>query len=155
MIDDGKVISKSIKINSTIKFAVIIPDYFVATKKSRKILPESLSYADAVFNMSRAVSFALNMAEGKLENLREAARDRMHQPYRKQTVESFDSIFAASYEFGSRATYLSGSGPSIVCVIDENYNAFENMMNKYFRENKIAAACRVLSIDNVGAVVKY
>ena len=154
-VDNGKIISKSVKIDPSIKFAVIIPDYFVGTKKSRQILPDTVSYNDAVFNMSRAVSFALNMAEGRLDNLKESVRDKMHQQYRKHNIAHFDEIYSASYKFGSKATYISGSGPAVICIINENYSRFRFVMNKYLKENKIAASCRILSIDNVGAVIKY
>ncbi|MCH5184852.1 MAG: homoserine kinase [Oscillospiraceae bacterium] len=154
-VDGEKIIHKSIKIDPGIKFAVIIPDYFIGTRKSRKTLPDKLPYADAVFNISRAAGFALCMAEGKLDGLREFVRDRMHQPYRKDNISGFDKISEKSYELGSKATYLSGSGPSMICIINENYSVFADNMNKFMKENDIAAVCRVLSVDNVGAVVKY
>lgn len=155
VVNGGKIIHKSIKIDPSIKFAAIIPDYSVGTKKARKSLPDRLSYADAVFNMSRAVSFALCMSEGKLDNLGELVQDRMHQKYRKHNVRNFDDLYMKSYEYGSKATYLSGSGPSIICIVNDNYTSFINNMNRYIKEKKIEAVCRLLSIDNVGAIVKY
>lgn len=155
VVKNKKIIHKSVKIDPSVKFAAIIPVYSVGTKKARKSLPGRLSYEDAVFNMSRAVSFALCMSEGRLENLRELVQDRMHQIYRKNNVKHFDDIFQKSYEFGSKATYLSGSGPSIICIINDNYSGFADNMNRYMKEKNIEAICRILSVDNVGAIVKY
>jgi len=154
MINGEKIIHKSIKLDSAIKFAVIVPDYFMGTKKSRKLLPEKVSYNDAVFNISRAAVLTASFMDGKLDNLREAVQDRMHQQYRKVNVAHFDEIFDISYKFGSQATYLSGSGPSIVCILNEKYNEFQSNMNGYFKNNNIPAGCRILSVDNLGAIVR-
>ena len=54
LMDDDKTIIKSTKLKSHIKFAVIIPDFFVATKKSRGVLPSKIDFKDAVFNVGHA-----------------------------------------------------------------------------------------------------
>ena len=62
-------------------------------------------------------------------------------------------IFAKTYEAGSKATYLSGSGPTIVSVLDGNYFEFNAEMQRFFKENAHKWTCMILSVDNVGAVV--
>ena len=151
--ENGRVMTKSYKLNPKIKFAVMIPDYFVATKKSRGLLPESVNLKDAAFNISRASMFQAALITGDMEKLRYAAEDRLHQPYRREYVDGMEEIFEKSYTAGSRATYLSGSGPTIVSVIDGRYDEFENKMNNFFAENSHEWKCRILSIDNVGTVV--
>ena len=151
--ENGQVMTKSYKLNPRIKFAVMIPDYFVATKKSRGLLPEKVDLKDAAFNISRASMFQAALITGDMEKLRYAAQDRLHQPYRKDYVDGMEEIFEKSYQAGSRATYLSGSGPTIVSIIDERYDEFKNEMIKFFAENSHKWKCRILSIDNVGTVV--
>ena len=151
--ENGRVMTKSYKLNPRIKFAVMIPDYFVATKKSRGLLPEKVDLKDAAFNISRASMFQAALITGDMEKLRYAAADRLHQPYRKEYVDGMEEIFEKSYAAGSRATYLSGSGPTIVSVIDERYDEFESEMKEFFAENSHKWNCRILSIDNVGTVV--
>ena len=151
--ENGKVITKSYKLNPRIKFAVMIPDYFVATKKSRGLLPETVNLKDAAFNISRASMFQAALITGDMEKLRYGAGDRLHQPYRKEYVDGMEEIFEKSYTAGSRATYLSGSGPTIVSVIDDGYDEFKNEMNNFFAETSHKWKCRILSIDNVGTVV--
>lgn len=151
--DGGNTIVKSKKINPAIKFAVMIPDYFVATKKSRVALPEEIPLKDASFNILRALLFREVLVSGDMKSLRIGAEDRLHQQYRKSYVENMDSIFEKTYELGSRATYLSGSGPTILSVLDGNYRGFTQGMKRFFAENEHSWRCMTLDVDNVGAVV--
>lgn len=151
--DGNKTIIKSTKINNNIKFAVIIPDFFVVTKKSRGVLPSKVDFCDAVYNIGHASMFQAAMLTGDMTALKMGVRDRLHQQYRKSYVDGMEDIFEKTYFLGSHATYLSGSGPTILSVLDGNYDKFKNGMIKYFRENSLKWKCMILPIDNVGAVV--
>ncbi len=153
MPEDGHALVRSIKLDPKIKFAVMVPDFFVATKKSRGVLPDMVSREDASFNIQRASMFTAAMMSGDMEMLRYAVEDKMHQQYRRVYVDGFDDILAKSYECGARATYLSGSGPTIVSIIDENYSQFTDSMHDFFSENSTKWMCRILDIDNVGSIV--
>ena len=151
---EGKTIyTRSTKLNSELKFAVMIPDYFVATRKSRGVLPEKVDFKDAVFNISRAACFESALINGDMEMLRHAVCDKLHQQYRKNYVDGFDEIVEKTYSIGSNATYLSGSGPPIVSILDKNYFEFNREMQRFFRDNAHEWTCMILSVDNVGAVV--
>lgn len=152
MLND-KTIVKSAKINPNIKFAVMVPDYFVVTKKSRGALPEEVPFGDATHNISRALLFRDALVSGDTELLREGVDDRLHQQYRKAYIEEMDKIFEKTYELGSCATYLSGSGPTILSVLDSRHRAFSGEMQRFFRENEHKWKCMVLDVDNVGAVI--
>lgn len=152
MLND-KTIVKSAKINPNIKFAVMIPDYFVATKKSRGALPEEVPFRDATHNISRALLFRDALVSGDTELLREGVDDRLHQQYRKAYIEEMDKIFEKTYELGSCATYLSGSGPTILSVLDGRHREFSGEMHRFFKENGHDWKCMILDVDNVGAVV--
>lgn len=150
---DNETIVKSRKLKPDIKFAVMIPDYFVATRKSRGALPETVPFRDASFNISRALLFREALAEGDMKSLRTAVEDRLHQQYRKAYIEEMDKIFARTYELGSCATYLSGSGPTMLSVLNRNYREFAEQMQRFFAESGHEWKCMILDVDNVGAVV--
>lgn len=150
----GRTYFQSMKIASHLKFAVMIPDYFVATRKSRGTLPEAVTHKDASFNIAHAVLFAMSLVSGNVDNLREGVRDRLHQPYRSAYIDGMEEIFDKTYELGAKATYLSGSGPTILSVLDSDYTVFRQRMTAYFRDRAHRWSCRVLSIDNIGAVLQ-
>ena len=151
--DGDKTIIKSTKIERDIKFAVIIPDFFVATKKSRGVLPSRVDFKDAVYNIGHASMFQAAMLTGDMNALKMSAKDKLHQQYRKNYVDGMEDIFEKTYALGSHATYLSGSGPTILSVLDGDYDKFSDGMKKYFEENNLKWKCMILPIDNVGAVV--
>ncbi len=151
--DGDKTIIKSTKLENHIKFAVIIPDFFVATKKSRGVLPAKVDFQSAVYNVGHASMFQAAMLTGDMEALKLGVRDKLHQQYRKNYVDGMEDIFEKTYSLGSRATYLSGSGPAILSILDGGYDRFSRGMKEYFRKNSLKWKCMILPIDNVGAVV--
>lgn len=148
-----RTIVHSTKIRPHIKFAVMIPDYFVATKKSRAVLPDAVPFKDAVFNIAHASILQAALISGDTSQLRIGVQDRLHQPYRRSYIDGFDEIFEKTYSAGSLGTYLSGSGPTILSFLDGNYDIFKAEMESFFIKNSHRWTCKILDIDNVGAVV--
>lgn len=153
--EDGKTRFKSIKLKNSYRFAAIIPDYFVATRKSRGVVPEMFSKEDAVFNISRAALLTAALSQGDLSLLKTAVCDRMHQQYRSEYISGMNEIFDKTYEAGAKATYLSGSGPTIVSILDEQTNDFKEKIEKFLLESGLKWRCKVLTVDNVGTIVQY
>ncbi len=151
--EDGHVVSKSLKLKSDISFAVMIPDYFLRTKLSRTALPEMIPHKTAAFNVGRAALMAMALADGDYSVLKTASEDALHQPYRREYIEGMDSVFKKAYELGARAVWLSGSGPAIMAIIQNKTRAFRHGMNDFFEENLRGWSCRMLHPDNVGAVL--
>lgn len=154
-VDGDRVYHTTDKITGDLKFAAIIPDYFVATRNSRGAVPQSFSKEDAVYNISHASMMAAALIGGKTELLKIACRDRLHQQYRQKYIDGMEEIFNTTYECGSLATYLSGSGPTVISVLEGDCSEFMDKMNAYLGENHAGWRCRLLTIDNVGAVVSY
>lgn len=144
---------KSIKLPERLSFAVMIPDFFVATKKSRGALPESIGLKDAAFNIARASMLQAALTSGDYDLLRLGVEDKLHQPYRKSYVDGFDEIFEHTYELGSKATYLSGSGPTIMAMLTDGTEKFKKGMEAFFEANSHQWKCMLLECDNVGSVV--
>jgi homoserine kinase len=89
----------------------------LATKKARALLPESYSRADAVFNVQRVALLVAAFAQGKLELLRVAMQDRMHQPYRKAACPLLEKLLPLAEEPEIAGVALSGAGPSVLLVL--------------------------------------
>ena len=119
---DGRTVVKSTKLCYDLKFAVMIPDFYVATKKSREALPQTVRLKDAADNISSALMFYNSVISGDFENLRYGVNDKIHQPYRKRYIEGYDEIFDKTYELGSCATYLSGSRAMALRVRWNNFS---------------------------------
>ena len=152
--ENGETVYSSNKLNPKLKVAIMVPDFFLSTRVSRGTLPENVTLKDASYNISRASLLTSALINGKYDDLKFAVSDRLHQNFRKDNVPDFDEIMKKSYELGSKATYLSGSGPKIVSLISDNYNEFEDGMKEFLNSLEGKWNIRICPIDNVGAILK-
>ncbi len=94
-----------------------MPGEGLATKKARAMLPESFSREDAVFNVQRVALLTAAFAQGRLDLLRVAMQDRMHQPYRMKACVLLEALQPLSGSLHVAGVALSGAGPSVLLVL--------------------------------------
>ncbi len=148
---------KYVKLNvpKELNFAVMIPDFKLSTEESRAVLPDSYTRKEAVFNSSRTGLMVASMMTGKLDNLRVAMNDAVHQPYRKNLIRGYDEIFAAAAANGSKAEYLSGAGPTLMALVTDDKAAdFENEMKKALETLPDKWELKLLKPEMSGAIVE-
>jgi homoserine kinase len=94
-----------------------LPDSSLATHEARALLPESYPKADAVFNVQRASLLVAAFAQGRLDLLRTAMQDRMHQPYREAACPLLKLLLPLANEPEIAGVALSGAGPSVLMFL--------------------------------------
>lgn len=97
---------------------VWVPENTTSTKESRTKLSPTVSLDDAVFNISRSSLFVAAMVTGDFSALGEAAHDRLHQEVRLAMVPDTKRAMRAAVDAGAYASWLSGSGPTMACIVD-------------------------------------
>lgn len=154
-IEAGRVYSVSVPVSEKIRFALFIPPFELKTEKARSVLPTEYSRSDAVYNLSRSALMAASLFSGKLENLRVAVQDKIHQPYRASLIGHLDDVFRLSYELGSLGTYVSGAGPTIISMIDAaDTEVFARYASNHLEEKGISGwEIKVLNTDSDGAQI--
>jgi len=100
----------------------------LATKKARALLPESYTKADAVFNVQRSALLVAAFAQGRLDLLKTAMQDRMHQPYRMEACPLLATLLPLAEEKEFAGVALSGAGPSVLVFLAEGTTAVEGEM---------------------------
>jgi homoserine kinase len=92
---------------------VLVPrEARLATSEARAILPETVTRADAVFNVARAaVAVVAFTADPSL--LPEALKDVLHQPYRLPLVPESQELFSRLRSAGVPVC-VSGAGPTLL-----------------------------------------
>lgn len=132
----------------TASIVVWIPaDRTTSTDRSRATLPDTVSRADAVFNLGRVAMFVAACAAGDPARLRAATEDRLHQPVRLAAVPDSSAALDAGLANGAWAAWLSGSGPTVAMLCDPAH------------ADALAAAlpggghAKVVDVDHEGAVV--
>jgi homoserine kinase len=136
----------AVRVPVATELAVVVwmPDRETSTVGARRLLPESVPFADAAFNVGRTALLVAALAAGDVGALRTATDDRLHQDRRLSRVPKTQHAIRAALDAGAYAAWLSGSGPSAAAFADPA------------RASHIAAALpaggrsAVLSIDDVG-----
>lgn len=113
-------------------FIVLTPALGLPTAASRKALPKRISREDAVFNLQRVALLLEALHSGDFSMLREALRDRLHQPFREKLVPGLERALALEHP-DLLGVCLSGAGPSIVALAERNFAAIETLLEESFR----------------------
>ncbi|MBC3515156.1 homoserine kinase [Neobittarella massiliensis] len=156
VLEDEHVFYVKKDLDSSLHFVAFIPDFALKTEEARAALPATVSHKDAVYNLSRAALMATSICTGKLDNIRVAAGDRLHQPYRLGLIPGGDGIFDAAYSEGALAVFVSGAGPTILALVDGGDTGFCQRVQARISQNEQTArfALTRLTPDNRGAYVQ-
>jgi homoserine kinase len=140
---DGSVVAVSSPWPQAVGFVVLTPEIPLRTLDSRNVLPSEIDRADAVFNLQR-VSLLLNsLRSGDFTLIKEAMRDRWHQPFRQRLVPGLEQMLALSHP-DLLGVCLSGSGPSIVALAQKNLGDIGDLMSESYMPLGIPHQVRIL-----------
>ncbi|WP_378955506.1 homoserine kinase [Pelosinus sp. sgz500959] len=132
---------------------VAIPDFNLSTHAARQVLPETVPFKDAVFNISRTALVIGALCQGEFQHLRYALADKIHQPYREHLIPGMGQVFDAALEKGALGVALSGAGPCLIAFAQDRCEEVGFGMVEAFANNQISAKYLVLDIDTEGARV--
>jgi homoserine kinase len=113
--EDGRVTARAWPWPSDLQFVVATPDVELDTTLARRALPATLSLGDGIFNLQHALLLIRAIETGRHGDLREALRDRWHQPARAPLVPGLRDALALD-DPAVLGVCLSGAGPSIVVL---------------------------------------
>jgi homoserine kinase len=100
---------------SDLCFVIATPEAELETSFARQVLSADISRHDAVFNLQRALLLVRALETRQYRYLREALRDRWHQPARAQYVPGLTEALALDHP-SVLGAYLSGAGPSVALL---------------------------------------
>ncbi|WP_145038542.1 homoserine kinase [Paenibacillus sp. Y412MC10] len=127
---------------------VVIPDFELATSKAREALPAQVSLEDAVYNISRSSLMTAALSAGRLDLIRAAMKDRIHQPYRAPLVPGMSKILAEAPDHGALGIALSGAGPTMIALVDRNETRAEELgtyLTETMKAEGIQSSCYPLN----------
>ncbi|HAN44469.1 MAG TPA: homoserine kinase [Ruminococcaceae bacterium] len=154
VLDNKKVYYVKQEIDSALKFAAIVPDFELKTSDARRVLPQQIAHKDGVFNLSRAALMSVSLYSGNYNNLRVAADDRLHQPYRLSLINKAEQVFDICYKNSAYAVYISGAGSTLMAIVDDKQIDFEQKTRDALDEMGLGEwKLHMLSVDNAGTVV--
>jgi homoserine kinase len=145
--DDGRVLAGSVPWPIHVRFVAATPDARVKTPDARRVLPESISREDAIFNLQRVALLLQAVQFDRPELLREALRDRWHQPYRACLVPGLSEALSLDHP-DLAGVCLSGSGPTVVALCPGETTGVEQAVAGIYARLGLPCRIRVLSAHN-------
>ena len=150
---DGTVLSTRFDWPTQVRVVVVSPHSQLPTHVARAALPRTITRADAVHNLQRTAVFTAAIAQQRYDLLWDAMHDRLHQPQRESLVPGLAEALALPRMKGLLGIALSGAGPSIVALVDDNEDDIGTALAKCFQARNVESTIRILEVDNEGAVI--
>jgi homoserine kinase len=130
----------------------VVPDLELPTAEARALIPPAYERADVVHNVQRAALLGAALASGRLDLLRAAVRDRLHQPYRAAMVPGLPEMLALD-DPALVAVALSGAGPSVLALVREGPERIGRLIAGIFARHGVRSAVLTLPLAFSGLTV--
>jgi homoserine kinase len=142
-LEDSSVIAISMPWPEGLSFLVLTPNLGLDTALSRRALPKQLRREDAVFNLQRVALLLQALQSREYALLREALRDRCHQPFRLMLVPGLEQLLELEHP-DLLGVCLAGAGPSILALVEKNPDAVRELLVRAYQPLRIPFTVRTL-----------
>jgi len=147
---DGTVAAVRKDWPKVVRLVVVTPNVKLETKKSRAVLPASVSRADAVFNLQRSALFVAALEDRRYDLLWDAMQDRIHQAARQPLIPGLGEVLALPRTRGVLGIALSGAGPSVIALATGRYEEIGKAMARCFERHNLTPTIQVLEAAQEG-----
>ena len=110
---DGRPVWAPLPLSDDLVFVALVPERNLATPEARGVLPESVSRADAVFNLGRMGLLVAGLGDPSVL-VPAATGDRIHEAARTALFPEAPALLRALVSSGARAACWSGAGPTLL-----------------------------------------
>ena len=132
------------------QLAVVIPDVPLSTAKARAVLPKSMSYAKASYQMGHCTLAATALERGDGDLLSAALQDQMQEPYRASLIQGFTEVKSLGHQLGLNVL-ISGAG-STMLAIGQDENKLQRFLQVTKRDHP-TWRCQQVAIQQRGAQI--
>lgn len=154
IMENNKVLYNQVSIADGIKFCALVPDFTLSTKKAREVLPETIPFTHATFNVSHATLLVTALMNGNHELIQYACQDRLHQPYRGKLIANYNDIIKKCKDLNVLAAYLSGAGPTIMTILKQDDTDFVHTIRPFLNSLPNHWDLVELNVDLLGSTVE-
>ena len=128
-----------------VQLVVATPSVGLATAKARAALADHVSRADAIFNLQRVLALVHALQHREYQRVREAVRDRWHQPARASLVPLLGEVLAID-DPDVLGAFLSGAGPSVALLVRRDAARVEQLLTSLYASKGVDATIRTLNV---------
>lgn len=152
--DQTSIHFSKVPIQNNFRIYGLIPDFTLSTKESRAVLPQEVSFQDAVFNVGRTALMLASFMNGDLELLNFSIDDKLHQNYRASLIPEYPSIIEKLNSLDIKGSFLSGAGPAIIVIAGKDNLGFADRIQNRMLELENKWTVKEFNMDTQGALIK-
>ncbi len=151
-LEGDRVYSKKRRLPSYLRAVLVVPDKTISTSKSRNVLPKQYTTEEMVYSLSRAAYMTALFMSESWEQLKIAAKDKIHQDRRMRMMPELYAVQKTALEYGALMSTLSGSGSTFfnLCYEDDA-KKIETALRESFPQFRVFNC----ELDNYGVIGKY
>ena len=136
----------------SVKAVVAIPSIRLSTSEARRAMPKSIPVGDAVVNLGALTLLLQGLRTGNGDLISDGMHDRLHEPYRWRLIKGGDQVKWAAMEAGAWGCAISGAGPSVLALCEEDKGpAVSRAMVKAWEAAGVASRAPVLNLQTSGS----
>lgn len=113
---------------NNVKFVIVTPEIILETSLARSVLPKKVSLSDAINNIAHASAFVTGIMTNNIALMGKSMNDSIAEPYRANLIPGLAEVKKNAMEAGAEGIAISGSGPSILALIDSSKKVEDKVM---------------------------
>lgn len=154
VVDEAGIVSQTLPSFDDWYWVLCYPGINVSTSAARSILPAQYRRQDCLTYGRRLGGFVHACHTGQETLAAAMLKDVIAEPYRAQLISGFDAVREQAAAMGALATGISGSGPTVFCVLKDLGQAekLKSWLGEHFIQNQ-DGFCHICKIDTQGARV--
>ncbi|WP_246028915.1 homoserine kinase [Litorilituus sediminis] len=156
MVPDEEIISRALPSFDDCYYVMAYPGIEVSTKAARDVLPVQYSRADVIRYGQNLATFVDACHRQNKAQAFSVLTDVVAEPYRKELLPKYEQAHDYLTSQGALAVGISGSGPTLFCVVDDKQQAetFAQWLNEHYLQEVDGQShgfVHVCKADNTGA----
>ncbi len=138
--------------HNTIKAVIAIPSIRLSTSEARRAMPKTIPIGDAVINLGAITLLLQGLRTGSRDLVTDGMHDRLHEPYRWRLIKGGVEVRQAALKAGALGCAISGAGPSILALCNEDQGAeISRAMMKTWEGFGVASKAPLLNLQTQGS----
>lgn len=152
-IKGNHVIYERFLIKNNFNFLLFIPDFKINTKKARELISKNIPINYVVNNIRNASLLSAGFIKGDLDLIDKGKEDHIHQKKRVKLNQKLEKIFNKLKAEIKVPLFLSGSGPTLLLINDQDFKQEEEIILKYAKKYKISNKIIKTTGNNQGIII--
>lgn len=150
---EGRIEARTLTLDPAWRFVCVVPEVELATRDARAVLPASVPFTDAVFELNALALLLAGLGDHR-RFVAGSMDDRLHQPYRAGLVPFAADLLATLREAGASGACWSGAGSTMLgLAIERAAPAVRDAARSFLISRDLAGEVVILEADRRGLVV--